>query len=399
MSNSHLSDRCNYLAESQTIGMAKKSRDLAAKGYDVINLSLGEPDFITPKHIRDAAKKAIDEGYTHYTPISGFAELRKAISEKFKKENNLTYAPDQVVVSTGAKQSIANVILSLINPGDEVIIPLPYWVSYIEVVKLAEGKWVCPKTTIETDFKISAKELEKYITPKTKMFIFSSPCNPTGSVYTRDELKAFADLFAKYPDIYILSDEIYEHINFLDRHCSIAEFDNIRDRVIIVNGVSKGYAMTGWRIGYIGAPKWIAEACDKMQGQFTSGTSSISQKAAEAALSLDDKPTHEMQEAFKRRRDLVLKLMKEIPGLKVNEPKGAFYVFPDCSSYFGKSFDGNTITNATDLCMYLLNNAHVSVVTGEAFGAPEYFRLSYAASDEKLTEAVKRIKEALGKLK
>jgi aspartate aminotransferase len=399
MGNPNLSDRCNVLAESQTIGMSKKSRELAAKGFDVINLSLGEPDFITPKHIREAAKKAIDDGFTHYTPISGFAELRKAISEKFKRENNLDYAPEQIVVSTGAKQSIANVILSLVNPGDEVIIPLPYWVSYIEVVKLAEGKWICPKTTIETDFKITAKELEKYITPKTKMFVFSSPCNPTGSVYTRDELKAFADLFAKYPNLYILSDEIYEHINFLDKHCSIAEFENIRDRVIIVNGVSKGYAMTGWRIGYIGAPKWIAEACDKMQGQFTSGTSSISQKAAEAALCLDNKPTLDMQEAFKRRRDLVLKLMKDVPGLKLNEPKGAFYIFPDCSSYFGKSYEGNSINNASDLCMYLLNVGHVSVVTGEAFGAPEYFRLSYAASDEKLTEAVRRIKEALSKLK
>jgi aspartate aminotransferase len=399
MGNPHLSDRCNFLSESQTIGMSKKSRELSAKGVDVINLSLGEPDFITPEHIREAAKKAIDDGYTHYTPISGFAELRKAISDKFKRENNLDYAPDQIVVSTGAKQSIANVILSLVNPSDEVIIPLPYWVSYIEVVKLAEGKWVCPKSSIETDFKITAKELESYITPKTKMFIFSSPCNPTGSVYTRDELKAFADLFEKYPNIYILSDEIYEHINFLDKHCSIAEFDNIRDRVIIVNGVSKGYAMTGWRIGYIGAPKWIAEACDKMQGQFTSGTSSISQKAAEAALCLDNKPTFDMQEAFHRRRDLVLKLMKDIPGLKLNEPKGAFYIFPDCSSYFGKTHDGNTISNASDLCMYLLNVGHVSVVTGEAFGAPDYFRLSYAASDEKLTEAVRRIKEALGKLK
>jgi aspartate aminotransferase len=289
--------------------------------------------------------------------------------------------------------------MSLVNPGDEVIIPMPYWVSYIEVVKLAEGKWVVPQTTIESDFKISPKELESYITPKTKLFIFSSPCNPTGTVYTHDELKAFADLFAKYPNIYILSDEIYEHINFLKKHCSIAEFANIKDRVIIVNGVSKGYAMTGWRIGYIAAPKWIADACDKMQGQFTSGTSSISQKAAEAALCLDNKPTFEMQEAFHRRRDLVLRLMKEIPGLKLNEPQGAFYVFPDCSSYFGKSFEGKTINNSSDLCMYLLNNGHVSVVTGEAFGAPDYFRLSYAASDEKLTEAVRRIKEALIKLK
>jgi aspartate aminotransferase len=398
MSNNHLSNRINYLEESQTIGMSKLSRELSARGFDVINLSLGEPDFITPEHIRNAAKKAIDEGFTHYTPIAGFPELRKAISEKFKRENNLDYSPEQVIVSTGAKQAIANVILSLINPGDEVIIPLPYWVSYIEIVKLAEGKSVTPVTTIESDFKITPAELEKAITPGTKMFVFSSPCNPTGSVYTREELKALADVLAKHPEVYILSDEIYEHINFLDHHCSIAEFENVRDRVIIVNGCSKGYAMTGWRIGYIGAPKWIAAACDKMQGQFTSGTSSISQKAAIAALSTDQKPTEEMRSAFLRRRNLVLSLIKEIPGLKVNEPKGAFYVFPDCSSYYGKSFEGNVIKNSTDLCMYLLHHAHVSVVTGEAFGAPKHFRLSYAANDENLKEAFRRIKEALSKL-
>lgn len=398
MSNNHLSDRINYLEESQTIGMSKLSRELSAKGYDVINLSLGEPDFTTPEHIRNAAKKAIDEGFTHYTPIAGYPELRKAISEKFKRENNLDYSPEQVVVSTGAKQAIANIILSLINPGDEVIIPLPYWVSYIEIVKLAEGKSVTPVATIENDFKISPEQLEKSITSKTKMFVFSSPCNPTGSVYTREELEALANVFARHPQVYILSDEIYEHINFMNRHCSIAEFENVHDRVIIVNGCSKGYAMTGWRIGYIGAPKWIAAACDKMQGQFTSGTSSISQKAAIAALSTDQKPTSEMQAAFKRRRDLVVRLMKEIPGLKVNEPKGAFYVFPDCSSYYGKSFEGTGINTSTELCMYLLHHAHVSVVTGEAFGAPNHFRLSYAASDEKLTEAIRRIKEALAKL-
>jgi aspartate aminotransferase len=398
MSNSHLSRRINSLEESQTIGMSKLSRELSSKGVDVINLSLGEPDFITPEHIRSAAKQAIDDGFTHYTPIAGFAELRKAISEKFKRENNLDYSPEQIVVSTGAKQAIANVILSLINPGDEVIIPLPYWVSYIEVVKLAEGKSVTPVTTLASDFKISPAELENAITAKTKMFVFSSPCNPTGSVYTRDELRALADVFARHPDVYILSDEIYEHINFLDSHCSIAEFENVRERVIVVNGCSKGYAMTGWRIGYIGAPKWIAAACDKMQGQFTSGTSSISQKAAIAALSSDPEPTLAMQAAFRRRRDLVLKLIREIPGLKVNEPKGAFYVFPDCSSYFGKTYDGTQVKNATDLCMYLLHHAHVSVVTGEAFGGPDYFRLSYAASDEKLKEAIRRIKDALARL-
>ncbi len=394
-----LSNRINILSESQTIGMAKLSRELSAKGIDVINLSLGEPDFITPDHIRDAAKKAIDAGYTHYTPISGYAELRKAISEKFRRENNLPYAPEQVVVSTGAKQSIANVILSLINPGDEVIIPLPYWVSYIEVVKLAEGKVVPLKTSIENDFKITAQQLDAAITPKTKMFIFSSPCNPTGTVFTREELKSFADVFAKHPHVYVLSDEIYEHINFLNKHVSIAEFENIRDRVIVVNGLSKSFAMTGWRIGYIGAPKWIADACDKMQGQFTSGTSSISQKAAEAALNSSLQPTLEMQAAFRRRRDLVLKLMKEIPGWKINEPQGAFYVFPDVSSYFGKSDGEKTINNATDLCMYLLNKGHVAIVTGEAFGDPGCVRISYAASDERLVEAIRRIKTALSLLK
>jgi aspartate aminotransferase len=394
-----LSHRINTLSESQTIGMAKLSRELSSKGFDVINLSLGEPDFITPEHIREAAKKAIDAGYTHYTPISGFPELRKAISEKFKRENNLAYAPDQIVVSTGAKQAIANVILSLVNPGDEVIIPMPYWVSYIEVVKLAEGKVIPIKTTIDSDFKITPAQLEAAITPKTKMFIFSSPCNPTGTVFTRDELKAFADVLAKHPNVYVLSDEIYEHINFLDRHVSIAEFENIKERVIVVNGLSKSFAMTGWRIGYIGAPKWIADACDKMQGQFTSGTSSISQKAAETALNSDLKPTLEMEKAFHRRRDLVLKLMKDIPGWKVNEPQGAFYVFPDVSFYFGKSDGETTVNNATDLCMYLLHKAHVSIVTGEAFGDANCVRFSYAASDEKLTEAIRRIKEALTRLK
>ncbi len=399
MEKNSLSVRINTLSESQTIGMAKLSRELSAKGFDVINLSLGEPDFITPDHIREAAKKAIDAGYTHYSPISGFPELRKAVSEKFKRENNLDYAPEQIVVSTGAKQSIANVILSLVNPGDEVIIPLPYWVSYIELVKLSEGKVIPVSATIEHDFKITPEQLEAAITPKTKLFIFSSPCNPTGTVYTADELKSFADVFAKHPNVFILSDEIYEHINFLNHHASIAANEKIKDRVIVVNGLSKSFAMTGWRIGYIGAPKWIADACDKMQGQLTSGTSSISQKAAETALNSDLKPTLDMKAAFKRRRDLVLKLMKEIPGWKVNEPQGAFYVFPDVSHYFGKSDGESTIKNATDLCMYLLNKGHVSIVTGEAFGAPDCVRFSYAASDEKLVEAIRRIKDALLKLK
>ncbi len=394
-----MSKRLDTLAESQTIGMSKLSRELTAKGFDIINLSLGEPDFITPEHIRTAAKKAIDDGFTFYPPISGYAELRTAISEKFRRENNLDIAPDQVVVSTGAKQSIANVVLSLVDPGDEVIIPLPYWVSYIEIVKLAEGVTVSVQSTINTDFKISPEQLEKAITPKSKLFIFSSPCNPSGSVYTKDELQAFAKVFAKHPQVYILSDEIYEHINFLDKHESIAQFEEIKDRVIIVNGVSKGYAMTGWRIGYIGAPKFIAAACDKIQGQFTSAASSISQKAAEAALGVFNKPTIEMQQAFLRRRNLVIKLLKEIPGLIVNEPKGAFYVFPDVSSYFGKKNADTVINNAKDLCMYLLHKAHVSTVTGDAFGAPAYIRISYAAADEKLKEAMERIKIALGELK
>ena len=398
MEQKQLSKRLDTLAESQTIGMSKLSRELTAKGFDIINLSLGEPDFVTPEHIRTAAKKAIDDGFTFYPPISGYAELRTAISAKFKRENNLDIAPDQIVISTGAKQSIANVVLSLVDPGDEVIIPLPYWVSYIEIVKLAEGVTVPVRSTINTDFKISPEQLEKAITPKSKLFIFSSPCNPSGSVYTKDELKAFAKVFAKHPHVFILSDEIYEHINFLDKHESIAQFEEVKDRVIIVNGVSKGYAMTGWRIGYIGAPKFIAAACDKIQGQFTSAASSISQKAAEAALGTFNKPTLEMQKAFLRRRNLVIKMLKEIPGLIVNEPKGAFYVFPDVSSYFGKKDGEAVINNAKDLCMYLLHKAHVSTVTGDAFGAPEYIRISYAAADEKLVEAMERIKVALGEL-
>lgn len=399
MEQKSLSQRVQRLSESQTIGMSKLSRELSSKGIDVINLSLGEPDFVTPAHICAAAKKAIDDGYTFYPPIAGFAELRKAVSDKFKRENNLDYKPDQVVVSTGAKQSIANVVLSIIDPGDEVIIPNPFWVSYIEIVKLAEGKTISVNTTLESDFKITPAQLEAAITSKTKMFIFSSPCNPTGTVYTKEELKALAEVLTKFPKIIILSDEIYEHINFLDQHQSIAQFDFIKDQVVIVNGVSKGYAMTGWRIGYIGAPKYIADACDKMQGQFTSAASSIAQKAAEAALNESNQPTLEMQSAFRRRRDLVLKLMKDIPGWEINEPKGAFYVFPDISYYFGKSDGEIKITNSTDLCMYLLHKGHVSLVTGEAFGAPNCLRFSYATSDEKLTEAIRRIREALLKLK
>ena len=399
MESTPLSKRVISLAESQTIGMSKLSRELTSQGIDIVNLSLGEPDFVTPIHIRQAAKKAIDDGFTFYPPIAGFAELRKAISEKFKRENNLDFPPQQIIISTGAKQSIANVVLSIIDPGDEVIIPLPYWVSYIEIVKLAEGKTVAVNTSIESDFKITPAQLEAAITPATKLFIFSSPCNPTGTVYTKDELQGLAEVFKKHPNVYILSDEIYEHINFMGKHESIAQFDYLKDRMIVVNGVSKSFAMTGWRIGYIGAPKIIADACEKIQGQFTSGASSISQKAAEAALNLDLKPTLEMKSAFLRRRDLVLSLMKTIPHFKVNKPEGAFYVFPDVSAYYSKSFEGKKINNSTDLCMYLLHHGNVSLVPGDAFGDKNCLRFSYATSDEKLIEAIKRIKTALSLLK
>ncbi len=396
---SKLSNRIDALSESQTIKMAAKSRELTAQGLDIINLSLGEPNFNTPDHIKDAAKKALDDGFTFYTPISGFLELRKAISDKFKRENNLDYAPDQIVVSTGAKQSIANAVLSLVNPGDEVIIPAPYWATYEEISKLAGGIPVFIQATVDHDFKITAAQLKAAITPKTKLMIFSTPCNPTGTVYTTEELKALANVIAEKEDMYVLSDEIYEHINFIDKHHSMAEIDFIKDRVIVVNGMSKGYAMTGWRIGYMAAPKWIAQACDKLQAQFTSATSSISQRAAIVALNSDHSFTIEMCKAFRRRRDLVLDLMKDIPGLKANKPNGAFYIFPDISYYFGKKHEGQTIRSATDLCMYLLTEAHVALVTGEAFGDPNCIRFSYSAADEKLVEAIHRIKTALTKLK
>jgi aspartate aminotransferase len=395
---SKLADRINTITESQTIAMAKLSRELQEQGHDIISLSLGEPDFVTPEYIREGAKKAIDEGFTFYTPISGFADLRKAISEKFKKENHLDYTPDQIVVSTGAKQSIANAVLCLVNPGDEVLVPTPYWVSYSQIILLAGGIPVYMPTTIETDFKISPQQLKSAITPKTKMFIFSSPCNPTGTVYTKEELGKLADVFAEYENIFVLSDEIYEHINFIGKHESIAQFENIKDRVIVVNGVSKSYAMTGWRIGYIGAAKDIAKACDKMQGQFTSGTSSVSQKAALTAITGQSEENNKMIESFKRRRDLVLNLMKDIPGWKVNVPRGAFYVFPDVQYYFGKKNGTTTIKNPTDLCMYLLKDAKVSMVTGEAFGDDKCVRFSYATSDKLLVEAIRRIKESLGRL-
>jgi aspartate aminotransferase len=396
---SKLSDRINNLSESQTLAMAKKSRELQAQGKDIISLSIGEPDFDTPQFIKEAGKKAIDHNITRYTPVAGLPELRKVISEKFKRDNNLNYNADQIVVSTGAKQSIANVILSMINPGEEVIVPIPYWVSYIETIKLAEGIPVTLPTSIESNFKITPEQLRKAITPKTKMIVFSTPCNPSGSVYNKEELKALASVIIEYPDLYVISDEIYEYINFGEKHESIAQFDFIYERVITVNGVSKGYAMTGWRIGYIGAPKWIADACDKMQGQFTSGTSSVSQMAAMEGIKADPSVTYQMRDAFKKRRDLVLGLMKEIPGMKTNIPQGAFYIFPDISYYFGKAYDGYKIKNSSDLSMYLLEKGNVALVSGDAFGDDNCIRFSYATSEDKLIEAVKRIKAALELLK
>lgn len=394
-----LSDRVNRISESQTIAMARKSRELKAKGIDIISLSLGEPDFATPDIIKDAAKKAIDENFSYYTHVSGYLELREAICVKFKRDNGLDYTPDEIVVSTGAKQSIANAVLCLVNPGDEVIIPAPFWVSYLEILKLAEGTPVIIDTTIESDFKISAAQLEKAITPKTKLIMLSTPCNPTGSVYTKEELKALADVVIKHPELYILSDEIYEHINFIGGHQSFAQFDFIKDRVITINGVSKGFAMTGWRGGILAAPKWIAQACDKMQGQFTSATCSITQKAMHKAMELDYATYIEpMRDAFLKRRDLVLKLMKAIPGLKTNTPQGAFYVYPEISYYFGKKYKDHVINNGTDLTLFLLDVGYLALVPGAAFGEDRYVRFSYATSEKNLIEALKRMKEALAKL-
>ncbi len=395
----HLSDRIANLHESATIKMAQLGRELKAQGHDVISLSLGEPDFVTPKHICEAAKSAIDQGFTFYTPVPGTIELRKAISAKFKRDNGLEYSPEQIVVSTGAKQSLINVVLCLVNPGEEVIVPAPFWVSYGAMVELAEGKMVNVFAGIDQDFKITPEQLEAAITPKTRMMIFSSPSNPSGSVYTKEELQALAKVLAKYPEIYIVSDEIYEYITYTGKHESIAQFPEVYNQTITVNGFAKGFAMTGWRVGYIGAPLWIAKACDKLQGQFTSGTCSIAQKAAEAALNSDMQPTWEMRDHFLRRRDLVVSALSEIPGLKVNTPPGAFYVFPDVSAYFGKTCDGETIKDADDLALFLLSKAHVSLVSGAAFGAPECVRISYAASDQQLTEACLRIKNALEKLR
>lgn len=394
----NLANRVAYINEPQTIAMAKLSRELAAQGHDVISLSLGEPDFTTPAHIKLAAKQAIDTDFSYYTPVAGIPELREAIVAKFKRDNNLTFTPDQILVSTGAKHCIMNAFMALVNPGDEVIIPTPYWVSYSEMAKLIEGVPVFIHATVEQQYKINAAQLEAAITPRSKLFIFSSPCNPTGSVYTQQELAALAAVFERYPDIYIISDEIYEFINFVGKHESIAQFEAIKDRVITINGLSKGYAMTGWRLGYLAAHPTITKACEKIQSQFTSATSSITQKAAVAALNGDMKPTEEMVRAFKRRRDLITREVQQMPQWICNNPDGAFYLFPDVSYYFGKSTDGITIKTATDLCMYLLHHAHVSMVTGEAFGAPNCVRISYATSDEKISEAMRRVKQALDKL-
>ncbi len=395
----HLSDRVNRISESQTIAMARKSRELKAAGIDIISLSLGEPDFSTPQIIKDAAKKAIDDNFSYYTHVSGYLELREAICGKFKRDNGLTYTPDEIVVSTGAKQSIANAVLCLVNPGDEVIIPAPFWVSYLEILKLGEGVPVIIDTKIDADYKITPAQLEKAITPKTRLLMLSTPCNPTGSVYTKAELKALAEVVAKHDELYILSDEIYEHINFIGGHESFAQFDFIKDRVITINGVSKGFAMTGWRGGIMAAPKWIAQACDKMQGQFTSATCSITQKAMQKAMELDyDTYIKPMRDAFLKRRDLVLSLMKDIPGLKTNVPQGAFYVYPEVTYYFGKKYKDHTINNATDLSLFLLDEGHLALVPGAAFGDDIYIRFSYATSEENLIEALKRMKEALAKL-
>lgn len=395
----HISQRIQSLSPSATLAMSQKSSELKAQGVDVINLSVGEPDFNTPEHIKDAAKKAIDDNFTFYTPVAGYMSLRKAIAAKMKNENGLEFAPEQIVVSGGAKQSLCNVILSTINPGDEVIIPTPAWVSYVEMVKLAEGITVEVPAGVEQDFKITPAQLEAAITPRTRMMLLCSPSNPTGSVYTRDELRALADVLAKYPEILVLSDEIYEHINFSGAFASISEFEAVRDRTIIVNGVSKAYAMTGWRIGFVAAPLWVAKAVTKLQGQYTSNPSSIAQKAAEAAYLGSQQCVEDMRQAFERRRNLVVSLLKQVPGLRINHPQGAFYIFPEVSAYFGKSHDGRTINDANDLAMFLLEVAHVATVSGDAFCAPGYIRLSYATSDDNIREAVRRIADALALLK
>lgn len=394
-----VSERIANLAESETLAMSQKSSELKAQGVDIINLSVGEPDFFTPAHIKKAAKDAIDDNFSFYTPVSGYLSLRKAICEKLKKENNLDYKPSQISCSNGAKQSVCNAILSVVNPGDEIIIPTPSWVSYIEMIKLAEGKYIEIYADINQHFKITPAQLEAAITSKTRAIILCSPSNPSGSVYSKAELEGLVKVLAKYPNIIIIADEIYEHINYVGKSESIAQFKEIQDRVVIINGVSKAYAMTGWRLGWLAAPQWITDACNKLQGQYTSGPSSITQKAAEAAYTGSQECVEEMRKAFQRRRDLIVKLASEIEGLKVNIPDGAFYLFPECSSFFGKSYNGRTINTSADLAMFLLEVGHVACVGGNAFGAPNNIRFSYATSDENIIEAFKRVKETLAKLK
>ena len=394
-----LSDRLNRLSPSATLAMSQKSSELKAQGVDVINLSVGEPDFNTPDHIKAAAIKAVEENYSRYSPVPGYPALREAISAKLKNENDLDYAPAQILCSNGAKQSVCNAIMALVNAGDEVIIPAPYWVSYPQMVKLAEGEPVIVEAGIEQDFKITPEQLEAAITPKTRALILCSPSNPTGSVYSKEELAGLARVLARHERVIVIADEIYEHINYIGKHESIAQFAEIKDRVVIVNGVSKAYAMTGWRIGFIAAPEWIVKGCNKLQGQYTSGPCSVSQKAAEAAYMGSQQCVEDMRQAFERRKNLIVKLAKEIPGLEVNSPEGAFYLFPKCSSYFGKKDGERVINNSTDFAMYLLEVGHVATVGGDAFGSPECFRMSYATSDENIVEAMKRIKETLARLR
>lgn len=394
-----LSNRLNRLAPSATLAMSQKSSEMKAQGIDVINMSVGEPDFNTPDHIKAAAKKAVDDNYSRYSPVPGYPDLRKAISAKLKNENGLDYSPSEILVSNGAKQSVCNTIMALVNEGEEVIIPAPYWVSYPQMVKLAGGEPVIVNAGFEQNFKMTPEQLEAAITPKTRMLILCSPSNPTGSVYSQQELAALAEVILRHEDLFVLADEIYEHINYVGEHASIAKVEGMRERTIIVNGVSKAYAMTGWRIGYIAAPEWIVKGCNKLQGQYTSGPCSVSQKAAEAAYTLDQECVETMRQAFQRRRDLIVELAKDIPGLEVNVPEGAFYLFPKCSSFFGKTDGKHTISNSTDFAMYLLEEGHVATVGGDAFGDPECFRMSYATSDDNIREAMRRIKETLAKLK
>ena len=394
-----LSDRLNRLAPSATLAMSQRSSELKAQGVDVINMSVGEPDFNTPDHIKAAAIKAVEENYSRYSPVPGYPSLKQAIVDKLKNENNLDFAPSQILCSNGAKQSVCNAVMALVNAGDEVIIPAPYWVSYPQMVLLAEGTPVFIDAPIEQDFKITPAQLEAAITPKTRALILCSPSNPTGSVYSKEELKGLADIIARHENVIVLADEIYEHINYVGKHESIAQFAEIRDRVVIINGVSKAYAMTGWRIGFIAAPEWIVKGCNKLQGQYTSGPCSVSQKAAEAAYTGSQQCVEDMRQAFERRKNLIVKLAKDIPGLEVNDPQGAFYLFPKCSSYFGKRDGDRVINNSTDLAMYLLEVGHVATVGGDAFGSLECFRMSYATSDENIVEAMRRIKETLANLK